>query len=229
MSTKHIIFDLDGTLIDSAPSILSGFARVLDQHGIKPRCELTHSLIGPPLIETLRRISGIDDPEILQGLADNFKRYYDEVGYRETREYPGITEALNNLCLGGASLYVVTNKRIVPTRRIIEFLHWGTFFKGLYSHDAFDPAASSKADVIKRVMTLHAMPREDTVYIGDREEDREAAEASRITFYFAGWGYGEFGVPSVDMQRVFARPSELGSAKVTAFPREQSHRAITAS
>jgi len=78
---KHILFDLDGTLIDSAPTILSCFARVLEKRGMHPKCELTHSLIGPPLIETLRRISGIDDPEILQGLADNFKRYYDEVGH----------------------------------------------------------------------------------------------------------------------------------------------------
>ena len=102
----------------------------------------------------------------------------------------------------------------MPTRRIIEFLHWGEFFKGLYSQDAFDPAVKSKADVIKRVMTLHTMPRENTVYVGDREEDREAAEASRIAFYLAGWGYGRFGAPSVDMQRSFAHPSELG--KVTA-------------
>ncbi len=217
MSVMHILFDLDGTLIDSAPSILSGFARVLDQHRISPRCELTQALIGPPLIETLRRISGIDDPEILQGLADDFKRYYDETGYRETREYPGTTESLNNLCHGGASLYVVTNKRIMPTRRIIEFLHWGEFFKGLYSQDAFDPAVKSKADVIKRVMTLHTMPRENTVYVGDREEDREAAKAIRIAFYLAGWGYGGSGAASVDMQRVLAQPRELGEVSATTI------------
>jgi len=190
MSARHILFDLDGTLIDSAPSILSCFASVLEKRGMHPKCELTHSLIGPPLIETLSQISGIDDPEILQGLADDFKRYYDEVGYRETREYPGITEALNNLCLGGAALYVVTNKRIVPTRRIIEFLHWGEFFKGLYSQDAFDPAVSSKADVIKRVMTLHEFDCQNSAYVGDREEDHEAARSTGLGFIGVHWGYG---------------------------------------
>lgn len=218
MSARHILFDLDGTLIDSAPSILSAFARVLDKHAIKPSCDLTQALIGPPLIETLRLISGVDDLGVLQGLADDFKLYYDEIGYRETREYPGTTESLNNLCHGGASLYVVTNKRIMPTRRIIEFLHWGEFFKGLYSQDAFYPAVKSKADVIKRVMTLHKMPREDTVYVGDREEDREAAKASRIAFYLAGWGYGGFEAGSVDMQRVFTQPSELRKVSATTIP-----------
>ena len=73
--------------------------------------ELTQALIGPSLIKSLRRVSEIDAPEILQGLAHELKCYCDEIGYRELREYPGITESLNTLCLGGAPVYFAENKR----------------------------------------------------------------------------------------------------------------------
>jgi len=190
MSARHILFDLDGTLIDSAPSILSGFARILDQHGISPRCELSQALIGPPLIETLSQISGIDDPEILQRLAHDFKSYYDEVGYRETVEFPGCADLLEELAGKGAHIYVVTNKRTIPTEKIINLLGWRRLFKGLYSPDSFNPEITQKANVIKRVLESRGISSKDAIYIGDRNEDLEASTANGIQFTSVGWGYG---------------------------------------
>ena len=192
MNARHILFDLDGTLIDSAPSILSGFARVLDQHGISPRCELTQALIGPPLLETLRLISGIDDPEILQRLAHDFKSYYDEIGYKETREYPGTTLSLRGFAAEGAQLYVVTNKRIVPTRRIISFLGWSDLFKGLYSPDKFVPKLASKSETIDFVKKKHMLNPTQSIYVGDTPQDLEAARENGIEFLAANWGYGSW-------------------------------------
>ena len=208
MRAMHILFDLDGTLIDSAPSILSGFARVLDKHGIKPRCELSQALIGPPLLEALRRISGIDDPQTLQGLAHDFKCYYDEVGYRETLEYPGCADLLNDLAADGAHLYIATNKRITPTRKIIEFLGWTDLFKGLYSQDAFDPVLNSKSRVIARILELYGFAKETAVYVGDREEDREAATSCGLRFLGALWGYGNWN-ETLRNKTVIQYPSEI--------------------
>ena len=58
---RDILFDLDGTLIDSSPGILASFARVLAARGLAPVVALDPSIIGPPLADTLRRISGIGD------------------------------------------------------------------------------------------------------------------------------------------------------------------------
>ena len=208
MSARHIIFDLDGTLIDSAPSILSGFARALEKHGLKPMCELTQALIGPPLMETLRRISGIDDSEILQGLVNDFKFFYDNIGYRETREYPGITELMRELSAMGAPLYVVTNKRIIPTRKIIDFLSWSKFFRGLYSQDSFDPFLASKAQVLNKVMQLHRIDSSNGIYVGDTPEDLKASRSNGLHFIGVCWGYGQWGKIELGQVQFFGNTSD---------------------
>ena len=72
-----ILFDLDGTLIDSSPGILASFARVLEANGLAPAVPLEASLIGPPLAVTLRQVSGVRDEALLARLVDAFKADYD--------------------------------------------------------------------------------------------------------------------------------------------------------
>jgi phosphoglycolate phosphatase len=74
-SINTIIFDLDGTLIDSASSILAGFDYVLKINGISPLKRLTPSLIGPPLIPTIRMLSGNKKKKKLHEMAIEFKDY----------------------------------------------------------------------------------------------------------------------------------------------------------
>ena len=64
-SISDVIFDLDGTLVDSAPSILLCLAEALASQGIAPIFPLSSSLIGPPLHETLRNISGCKDDDTI--------------------------------------------------------------------------------------------------------------------------------------------------------------------
>jgi len=201
----HILFDLDGTLIDSAPSILAGFATVLARHAIEPQVPLDRNLIGPPLLPTLQRITGVDDPATLQAMAMTFKTSYDTEGYRHTAVYPGIDAALRALAQQ-ATLYIVTNKRIHPTRLILDHLGWAALFNGVYAQDAFEPPLLSKAAVIGEVLAKHGIDPADALYIGDRAEDGEAATANGLAFAWATWGYG------VDLDlRHFIRPSTVTS------------------
>ncbi|MBV5349668.1 HAD hydrolase-like protein, partial [bacterium] len=67
---EAIIFDFDGTLIDSAPAILNAFAAALNEKDLTPHTPLNTSIIGPPLKETLIRLSGSDDAELIESLSD---------------------------------------------------------------------------------------------------------------------------------------------------------------
>jgi phosphoglycolate phosphatase len=185
----HILFDLDGTLVDSAPSILAGFGAVVERHGITPQMALDSRLIGPPLLPTLSRLSGSQDDAALQNMAATFKAWYDTEGYQLTAVYPGIDTALRTLA-DRAALYIVTNKRIHPTRHILDYLGWAPLFAGVYAQDAFEPPLASKAAVIGRAMATHGIERGRAMYVGDRAEDGEAATTNGLRFAWAVWGYG---------------------------------------
>ena len=185
----HILFDLDGTLVDSAPSILAGFGAVVERHGITPQVALDKRLIGPPLLPTLAHISGVSDEDTLHAMAATFKAWYDTEGYRLTAVYPGIDTALRTL-VDRAALYIVTNKRIHPTRHILDYLGWAPLFAGVYAQDAFEPPLASKAAVIGRAMAMHGIERGRAMYVGDRAEDGEAATTNGLRFAWAVWGYG---------------------------------------
>jgi phosphoglycolate phosphatase len=184
-----ILFDLDGTLINSAPSILQSFAAVLQAHGLQAQEPLGPHLIGPPLAATLQRITGVDDPQLLAQWARTFKSHYDTAGYQGSVVYPGVGQALRALQATGATLVIVTNKRIHPTRLIVRHLGWQDIFAGVYAADAFDPPLAGKAAVITRALELHGIRPHQAIYVGDRSEDAEAATAAGLRFAWAPWGY----------------------------------------
>lgn len=186
---KHVLFDLDGTLIDSAPAILDAFAKAFERCGIKTVLPLAPGVIGPPLMETLALLAGTRDSAVLQSLASAFKEVYDTEGYRQTYVFDGINPLLAALREAGYDLYIATNKRLLPTQRILEFLGWNEYFAGVYALDAFDPPLKSKADMIGQVLRLHQLPIENSVYVGDRDEDGQSARANGLRFLLASWGY----------------------------------------
>lgn len=213
-----ILFDLDGTLIDSSPGILASFARVLAAHGLQAAVPLEASLIGPPLAVTLRRISGIGDAALLARLVEAFKQDYDTAGYRDTRAFDGVAEGLARLAGAGAQLFIVTNKRIVPTLKILESLGLARHFTGVHTRDETEPMAPSKAAVTQRVLVRHGIDPRNACFVGDSDEDAAAARDNGLRFIHATYGYGAAGIqsrPDAVLEQ-FARLSDL----IAALPRE---------
>ena len=118
---KHIIFDLDGTLIDSSDSILDSFSSAFKDCDIDLKRPLTESVIGPPLKVTLSLLSGTNDHAKLELLAKKFKANYDSFGYLNTKVYPGVSKMLDSLMRYNIVMYIATNKRILPTLKIINY------------------------------------------------------------------------------------------------------------
>jgi phosphoglycolate phosphatase len=190
MAPHSILFDLDGTLIDSAPGILASFGAALTRTGIRPAVPLDASLIGPPLPVTAATLLGRDDPTALAALIAAFRADYDEAGYRATTVYAGVPELLDGLATAGIALRIVTNKRIAPTRRILEHLGWTPRFAGVHALDATLPPAPHKPAMVTAVLHAAGLPATTTWMVGDSAEDRRAAESNGLRFFAAAWGYG---------------------------------------
>jgi phosphoglycolate phosphatase len=189
-----ILFDLDGTLIDSSPGILASFARVLAADGLAPVVPLEASLIGPPLATTLQQVSGIDDEARLGHLVEAFKADYDSEGYHATTVFPGVAEGLAQLAGAGMRLFIVTNKRMVPTRKILQSLGLARHFIGIHTRDETEPMAPSKAAVTRRIVAQHGIDPVRACFVGDSDEDAAAARENGLRFIHATYGYGAAGI-----------------------------------
>lgn len=188
---KTLVFDLDGTLIDSAPAILQAFADTLHESGITPRVSLDSGLIGPPLKETLIRLSGSDDTKLTETMTGRFKHHYDSAGVAATEAYPGIDEMLNEFAKAGAAMHICTNKRISVTHAILARLGWRDRFISVYALDMVEPRLPGKTQLLSKQMVEQQLDPAATIYVGDKLEDGQAAQANGLEFHYASWGYGE--------------------------------------
>ena len=186
-----VLFDFDGTLIDSATSVLAGLQHALASASIEPRCALDSAIIGPPLRLTLAKLAGSDEPVLIDRLAAAFREHYDSDGYKHTAVYDGVPPMLQALNAAGIALYIVTNKRIAPTRRILAHLHWEHWFRGVYALDALEPPAPNKKSLVREVLQRESLRPADTWMVGDSAEDQSSAEGNALRFFAACWGYGQ--------------------------------------
>jgi phosphoglycolate phosphatase len=186
---KYILFDLDGTIIDSAESILSSFDKVFQKHKISPLKKIDKHIIGPPLIETFINLIEKPTDKLINSMVEDFKFFYDEEDYKLSRLFPGILECLKSLKNQKKTLIIITNKRKAPTKKIIELFNLDEFFKSSYSLDSFNPKMKSKSNVIKNVLTLECIDPKKAIYVGDRIEDGEASNKNNIEFIMVPWGY----------------------------------------
>jgi len=190
MTHRTLVFDLDGTLIDSAPSILAGYAAAFEATGLAPHRALTADLIGPPLRQTLKLILGRSDEAALDALVDAFKSYYDSEGYRASQVYAGIDTLLSELAAQAAPLYLATNKRWHPTQLILDHLGWKGHFRAAHALDGPQPPLANKGALLRWMVSAHGLQASECLYVGDRDEDGEAADAAGMPFQRVPWGYG---------------------------------------
>jgi phosphoglycolate phosphatase len=192
---SNVLFDLDGTLIDSAPAILATLRLVLAQHAVEPIVPLDRHLIGAPLLPMLAKLVGATREEDVAGLAATFRDVYDTEGLASTVAYDGLREVLAALVTGGRGLYVVTNKRDVPTRRILELFDVARYFASIHALDTTSPPARNKIELVRHVISAHGLNAAECVMVGDTAEDAVAAHANALCFVAATYGYG---TPTVD-------------------------------
>lgn len=186
---RVVIFDLDGTLIDSSAGILSSLEHAFSANGVSPTDVLSNFMIGPPVCEIVESLSPGIDAATKNSVIEYFKRRYDSSGYLQSVPYDGIDQMLTQLLDSGTCLAIVTNKRERPTKLIVNRLGWNNYFSNIYCPDSVQPSSPCKAALIKQLLRDAEVHPLRCVYIGDRMEDWHSARVNGIRFGWAKWGY----------------------------------------
>jgi phosphoglycolate phosphatase len=186
---SSIIFDLDGTLIDSKASILKCIKAALDELGIKSLVPITEQLVGPPLAEMLSTICGANSQALISLTYTKFKEIYDKEGFQGGVIYPGVDVLIRQLVEEGYHLSLATNKRRIPTEKILELFDWKMYFNHVYTIDSGSIPFQNKSQMIATLIQNEAIDCGQAVYVGDRHEDSVAATQNNIKFLMVQWGY----------------------------------------
>jgi phosphoglycolate phosphatase len=190
LPAKHIIFDFDGTLIDSCPAILETLGAVFRAHAIEPVRPLSRDIIGPPLHATLQLCTGITDKVLIEKLATDFRNRYDLEGIYSTQAYPELAAVLQQLRVAGRHLHLATNKRERPTLLLVAHFGWAPWFDSVYCIDSRTPPYPSKGDMLVEQLAEQKLDTRECVYVGDTAHDEKAAAHAGLSFVAVGWGYG---------------------------------------
>ncbi len=147
VKTENVLFDLDGTLIDSFPGIeystRVAFSAVIPQHEMPD----LRRFIGPPIRDVLRRAVSDVGTETLDELERQFRVSYDSGGWQRAVVYDGVMEMLLQLSQATVKNFIVTNKPILPAKKILERLGLMRYFEGVISLNSKRPRVSAKAEV----------------------------------------------------------------------------------
>jgi phosphoglycolate phosphatase len=189
LSTTHpelVLFDLDGTLTDSASGVVASFRHALGEVGAPvPDGDLVSRIVGPPMHVTMRDLVGDRaDAAMVAYRAD-----YTGRGWAMNAPYDGIPELLADLRAAGVRLAVATSKAEPTARRILEHFGLDGHFEVIAGATP-DGARAAKADVVEHALTQLAPLPQRVLMVGDRNHDVEGAGAHGIETVVVNWGYG---------------------------------------
>ncbi len=204
-----LIFDLDGTLIDSAPDIRAAVNRMLAGEGLEPLdLPTVTDFVGngmPKLVERVMAVKGID-PARHKALTQVTLDHYNAAPSALTRPYPGVPQALAALEAAGHRLALCTNKPEAPARAILADLGLARHFPVVIGGDTLP---MRKPDPAPALECVKAMGGGDAAFIGDSEVDAETAEAAGLPFYLFTEGYRKSPVSALPHRGTFSGFADL--------------------
>lgn len=187
MSKKTILFDLDGTLTDSAEGILNSVRIVLNHYKIPlPDAEGMRVFIGPPLHDKFVEF-GVPTEEA-DASVELFRSRYNTIGKFENKPYPGIPEMLQKLKDAGHHLLVATSKPEKTAKEVLEHFDIAKYFEQICGA-TMDRSRDTKEEVIQYLLQLYHTDC-PAVMVGDTAYDVIGAAAHGIPCIGVSWGYG---------------------------------------
>ena len=184
-----MLFDLDGTIIDSYPGIQKAFDNAFYKVYNVRNTTSIKSLIGPPIDKILFNCNGETDPDKIDLFVNQFKECYDTEDLKCSILYDGVRELLQELQRKQVRMFIVTNKRERPTKLIMEFLNLENYFCDFYCSDS-KGIYSSKELIVQDLLKIETVAPSDSILVGDTLQDKRAASYNNVSFVYAAYGYG---------------------------------------
>ena len=181
------LFDVDGTLLDSAPDICGAIKAVLaNTDRLDVPEEFLRSYIGKHLTQLMSDLFPRASPEYVEGLIAEYRTIYLSRGHASTGLYPGVAEALGKL---SGKKSTATTKGTPTTRMVLEKFGLAPFFDHVQGTDGF-PAKPNPDVIFAALAALSAKP-EDCLFVGDSAADMEAAHRAGVWACAVTYGYGK--------------------------------------
>ncbi len=204
----QIVFDLDGTLIDSAPDLQEVANKVLADEGKHPvSLAQVSAFLGsgtPTFVQRMCEASDIPQSEQERLLA-NFRALYDGAVHR-TEPYPGVRKALDQLAQDGHKLGICTNKPMSPCLSVLRHLKLDPHFDSILGGDSLPV---HKPDPAPLLATFDALGNGVCLYVGDSEVDAETARRAGVPFLLYTEGYRKHAIEEMPHTATFAHYDEL--------------------
>ena len=210
---RAIIFDLDGTLVDSVPDIHAAAAAFLAERGHAPLDLPTiTSFVGngvPVLLErVLRAVGEAHDPASLQAALPRFNEIYGAAPSALSTVFPGVAGALEALAGAGHALAICTNKPEAPARRMVADLGLERFFAALTGGDSL-PQRKPDPAPLRHTADLLQADLSAVIYVGDSEVDAATAAAAGVPFVLFTEGYRKTPVTEIAHHAALSDFTEL--------------------
>jgi phosphoglycolate phosphatase len=198
---RAVVFDLDGTLIDSAPDIAHALNHALKQEGLDPLpLEVVRGMIGDGVKALIRKAlshEGHADADGLgQRLYDAFQTYARSKPVVDTKVYPGMTELLGRLKASGVRLGVCTNKTAALADLIVASLPFGLSIDVVTGGDGPYPHKPDPASLLANVAAL-GVSNTSAVYVGDMRVDWLTAKNADVSFIGVDHGFWDWNDPDL--------------------------------
>ena len=213
---KAIVFDLDGTLVDSAPDIREAVNAGFGPLGVKPfEIEAVKTLIGGGASVAIRRAAakvGLTlTPEVEAEVFGRFMDTYARVSAEARGLYPGAHELLRSLEAEGVALALCTNKADHITRIALEALGIARYFKSIVAAEEGKPRKPDP-DPVRRAFRPFGVGPSDTVMIGDSHADIAAARAAGCASIAVTYGYSAIPATELGASTTVASLAEVPAA-----------------
>lgn len=189
---ETVLLDLDGTLVDSAPGIVSSIAHTLGELGqpIPPMKDLLR-WVGPPLTQSFADRAGLSPKEVDEAIKI-YRTHYLDVGAYDSKLFDGMADLLMGLKSVGATVALATSKPLTPASVMLHHFTLTHYFD-VVAAAADDESRGRKDEVIEDALSELAAKGHSTssiIMVGDRIHDVEGAEAHGIDTIMVRWGYG---------------------------------------